>query len=56
MSNCYAYNYIYIERDKIPGLLHPFSIPNRPWKHISMDFKSMPKDKGGFDVILVFVD
>ena len=40
----------------MPGLLYPLSVPNCPWKHISIDFKSILKDKGGFDAILVFVD
>jgi hypothetical protein len=31
-------------------------IPNRPWQHISMEFKSFPKDKKGYDAILVIVD
>jgi hypothetical protein len=56
MSNCYAYNCAYIWRDKTPGLLHPLLVPERPWKYISIDFKSMPKDKGGFNAILMFVD
>jgi hypothetical protein len=56
VSNCHAYNCVYIWRDKTPGLLYPFPVPDCPWKYISMDFKSMSKDKGGFDAILVFVD
>ena len=43
-------------RDKAPGLLQTLPIPTRPWQHISMDFKSFPKDKDGFDSILVIVD
>ena len=34
----------------------PFLVPERPWKYISIDFKNIPKDKGGFDAILVFIN
>src|SRR5699024_5073809 len=43
-------------RDKTPGLLNPLPIPERPWQHISMDFRSFPKDKKGYDAALVVVD
>ena len=56
VSNCHACNRAHVWRDKTPRLLHPLPVPDRPQKHISIDFKSMPKDKGGFDAILVFVD
>ena len=54
--NYYACHYIYIQRDKTPGLLYPLPVPDRPWQHLSIDFKSIPKDKTGFDAILVFVN
>src|SRR5208337_1957560 len=39
------------------GLLHPLTIPNRPWESISMDFMThLPKTSEGFDMLLVFVD
>lgn len=43
-------------RDKTPGLLHPIPVPNRPWQHIVMDFKSQPPCKHGDDNALVMVD
>lgn len=43
-------------RDRKPGLLQPLPVPDRPWQHISMDFRSFPKDRNGFDAALVFVD
>jgi len=33
--------------DKTPGLLRPLPVPDRPWQHISVDFKEMPADKQG---------
>ncbi|MGH6649449.1 DDE-type integrase/transposase/recombinase [Aquabacterium sp.] len=37
-------------------MLHPLPVPQRPWQHITMDFKSAPKDKKGFDNIYVVID
>jgi RNase H-like domain found in reverse transcriptase/Reverse transcriptase (RNA-dependent DNA polymerase)/Integrase zinc binding domain len=56
VRNCHACRRSTIPRDKPPGLLHPLPVPDRPWQHISVDFKSFPKDKHGFDTIAVFVD
>jgi transposase InsO family protein len=43
-------------RDKTPGLLQPLPILERPWQHLTMDFRSFPKDRRGFDAVLVIVD
>lgn len=43
-------------RDRAPGLLQPLPIAERPWQHISMDFRSFPTDKKGYDAALVIVD
>ena len=56
IRNCHMCRRSTIPRDKPPGLLHPLPVPDRPWQHISVDFKSFPKDKHGFDTIAVFVD
>ena len=45
-----------IPRDKTPGLLKPLPIPERPWQHISMDFHELPKDRNGYDSVVIFVD
>src|SRR5204863_5246227 len=42
--------------DKTPGLLKPLPIPERPWKHISMDFHELPKDCGGYDAVMILID
>lgn len=55
IRNCRCQN-LKAPRDKAPGLLHPLPIPNRPWQHISMDFKEFPEDKKGYNAILVVVD
>jgi len=46
----------HVPRDRTPGLLQPLPIPERPWQHISMDFKSCPPSRKGFDAVLVIVD
>src|SRR5438045_1759328 len=56
VCNCHACRHSTVPRDKPPGLLHPLPVPDHPWQHISMDFKSFPKDKHSFDTITVFVD
>jgi hypothetical protein len=45
-----------ISYNKIPGLLQPLPIPDRPWQYISMDFVSFNRDKYGYDNILVVID
>ena len=56
VSNCHACRRSKVPRDKTPGLLHPLPIPDRPWQHISVDFKEMPPDKEGKNMVCVFVD
>ena len=43
-------------RDKTPGFLYPLPVPEYPWQHVTMDFKSMPRDKQEFDIIFVVID
>jgi transposase InsO family protein len=56
VSNCKACRRATVPRDKTPGLLQSLPVPYRPWQHLSMDLKSFPSDKHGFDTICVFVD
>lgn len=55
VSNCWCRSAKF-PRDKTPGLLHPLPIPQRPWQHLVVDFKVMPKDKSGCDNLLVMID
>ena len=43
-------------RDKKPGLLHPLPVPDRPWQHVSMDFKKCPESKKGHNMVVIFMD
>jgi hypothetical protein len=56
VRNCHACRRSTVPRDKTPGLLHPLPVADHPWQHISVDFKSFPKDHHGYDTITVFVD
>src|SRR5438045_5811897 len=56
VHNCHACRCSTVPRDKPPGLLHPLPVLDRLWQHISVDFKSFPKDKHSFDTIAVFMD
>ena len=56
VRNCHDYRRATILRDKTPGLLYPLPIPEHPWQHITMDFKSMPKEKHGYDKVFVVID
>src|SRR6266536_3361180 len=56
VRNCHPCRRAHIPRDKTPGMLHPLLIPEHPWQHVTMDFKSMPKDKAGYDNVFVVID
>ena len=56
IRNCHQCKKSHAPRDRAPGFLHPLPIPNYPWQHITMDFKSMPRDKHGYDMVFVVVD
>ena len=56
IRNCNTCRRYHVPRDKTPGLLHPLPAPHRPWQHLTMDFKSAPKDQKGFDNIYVVID
>jgi transposase InsO family protein len=56
VDNCMTCKRNNTRRDKPPGLLHPLPIPDRPWQHVTMDFRSFPKDKDGYDAAFVIVD
>jgi hypothetical protein len=43
-------------RLKPAGLLRFLPIPQKPWQHITMDFKLFNKDRHGYNAILVIVD
>jgi hypothetical protein len=56
VSNYHACHRSKVPQDKAPGLLYPLPIPDRPWQHISVNFKAMPSDRHGMNMVCVFVD
>jgi hypothetical protein len=56
IQNCNDCRRSNVPRDKTLGLLKPLPIPERPWQYISMDFYELPRDRNGYDTILIFVD
>lgn len=56
IRNCEDCRRATIPRDKTPGLLKPLPIPERPWQHISIDFHELPRDRDGYDMVMVIVD
>jgi transposase InsO family protein len=55
-NNCHACRRAHVPRDKKPGLLHPLPVSDRPWQHISVDFKKCPESKNGHNMVVIFVD
>jgi len=55
-ANCHTCRRAHVPRDKKPGLLHPLPVPERPWQHITVDFKHCPESKAGHNMIALFVD
>ena len=56
VRNCHAYRRADAPRDCTPGYLYPLPIPDHPWQHITMDYKSMPADKNGYNMIFVVIN
>jgi hypothetical protein len=44
-------------RQRVPGPLHPLSVPDRRWQSVSLDLiTDLPTTTQGYDTIVVFVD
>jgi transposase InsO family protein len=56
VRNCSACRRAHPRQTRIPGLIHPLPIPERPMQHLCIDFKEFPKDKSGYDSIMVIID
>jgi hypothetical protein len=56
VNNCKTCKNAHPRQTKQQGFLHPLAIPEYPMQHLCMDFKSFPRDKHGYDSILVFID
>ncbi len=56
VNNCGTCKRYHSNQTKQQGMLHPLPIPAYPMQHLCMDFKEFPKDKHGYDTILVIID
>jgi RNase H-like domain found in reverse transcriptase/Reverse transcriptase (RNA-dependent DNA polymerase)/Integrase zinc binding domain/Integrase core domain len=56
VANCVECRHAHANQSKQQGLLHPLPIPSYPMQHLTMDYKDFPKDKHGYNCILVFID
>jgi hypothetical protein len=55
-ANCYTCRRSHVPRGKKYGLLHQLPVPERPWQHITVDFKKCPESKTGYNMVAIFVD
>ena len=56
IRNCHKCKQADIPRDKTSRFLHLLLVPEHPWQHVTIDFKSMLKDKHRFDIVFVVID
>lgn len=56
VRNCTTCRLTHTNVTKQQGFLHPLPVPDYPMQHLTMDFKEFPRDKHGYDSILVFMD
>ncbi|KAI1001697.1 hypothetical protein K3495_g6500 [Podosphaera aphanis] len=56
IQNCHPCRRSHLHQDKAPGWLHCLPVPHHPWQHICADFKAMPEDSDGFNMVAVFID
>ena len=55
-ANYYTCRRAHVPRDKKPGLLQQLAVPDRPWQHITVDFKKCPESKSNYNMVAIFVD
>ena len=57
ISKCLKFQQVTVEQQHLPGLFHPFPIPEWKWEILSMDFiTSLPMTVRQHDSIMVVVD
>ena len=56
ICNCHQCKQVNVLWDKTPESLHSLLILNWPWQHVTMDYKSQPRDKHEFNNIFMVVD
>jgi hypothetical protein len=56
IRNCHPCKRAHVPRDRTPRLLHPLPVPDRPWQHVTMDFKSFLVNKHSYDITYMVID
>ena len=56
IQNYNDYRRSIIPQDRTLGLLKPLLIPEHPWQHIFIDFHELPKDRNGYDIVIILVN
>lgn len=56
VRNCIACRKAHPRQTRVPGMIHPLLIPDRPMQHLCIDFKEFPRDRSGYDMIMVVID
>ena len=56
VANYRIYRRITVPRDKTPGLLWPFPVPDQPWQHMVANFKNFPRDAQGYNTVYVVIN
>jgi len=56
VQNCHTCQHSRTSRHATFGVLQPLSVPEKPWKNISMDFEVGLPECEGFDAVWVVVD
>jgi hypothetical protein len=56
IANCHECRQASAPQDRAPGYLHLLPIPQRPWQHLTIDYKSFPADKHSHNMLFVIID
>jgi hypothetical protein len=56
IKNYYSYYRTDISRDKIFGFFYLLPISDRLWQYVTIDFKSIPPSKEGYDMVFVVIN
>jgi hypothetical protein len=56
VRNCIACRRGHPRQTRLQGYLHLLPVPDRPMQHLCIDFKDFPKDRNGYDQIMVIID
>lgn len=56
VRNCVPCRRGHPRQNRLPGYLQPLPAPDRPMQHLCIDFKEFPRDRSGYDQVMVIID